>query len=174
MSDIPEAKPKNLTATYAAGQQPHAEQPAQQCNHCNGSGRMVRDQDHGTDQECFVCEGRGAVEPDQPAQQEPVAAECKFDSESEWGRCSVEHHNLVQSEPHNWPGYQTRLLYTTPQAPPQRQPLTDEQSRELFAAFVKKNLGDIAVMDGGRYISHKINNYWLVWQAAHGITKGEA
>lgn len=46
-----------------------AEQPAQQCNHCNGSGRMVRDQDIGTDQECFVCEGRGAVEPEQPAQQ---------------------------------------------------------------------------------------------------------
>lgn len=58
--------------------------------------------------------------------------------------------------------------------PPQRQPwvgLTDEQSRDLFAAFVKKNLGDIAVMDGGRYISHKINNYWLVWQAAHNIKK---
>lgn len=52
------------------------------------------------------------------------------------------------------------------------QPLTDEQNRELFAAFVKKNLGDIAVMDGGRYISPKINNYWLVWQEAHGITKG--
>jgi len=47
------------------------------------------------------------------AKGEPVAAECKFDQEKEWGRCSVEHHNLVQSEPHKWPGYQTRLLYTT-------------------------------------------------------------
>lgn len=31
------------------------------CNHCNGSGRMVRDQDIGTDQECFVCEGEGKI-----------------------------------------------------------------------------------------------------------------
>ena len=68
------------------------------------------------------------------------------------------------------PEWDTRVI-TTPPTP--AQPLTDEQNRELFAAFVKKNLGDIAVMDGGRYISPKINNYWLVWQEAHGITKGE-
>lgn len=42
----------------------------------------------------------------------PVAAQCKFDTESEWGHCSIEHHNLVQSEPHKWPTYNTRLLYT--------------------------------------------------------------
>lgn len=42
----------------------------------------------------------------------PVAAQCKFDTESEWGHCSVEHHNLVQSQPENWPQYNTRLLYT--------------------------------------------------------------
>jgi hypothetical protein len=52
-----------------------AEQPAQQeeCPHCLGSRRMVRDPDIGTDQECFVCDGTGYVEPEQPAQQEPVA-----------------------------------------------------------------------------------------------------
>ena len=54
-------------------------------------------------------------EPEQPAQQEPVAAECKFDREEKWVRCEIAHHNLVQSEPHKWPGYQTRLLYTRPQ-----------------------------------------------------------
>ena len=53
---------------------------------------------------------------EQPAQQEPVAAECKFEGTKEWVRCSVEHHNLVQSEPHKWPDYQTRLLYTSPPA----------------------------------------------------------
>jgi hypothetical protein len=42
----------------------------------------------------------------------PVAAQCKFDTETTWGWCSVEHHNLVQSEPDKWPQYQTRLLYT--------------------------------------------------------------
>jgi hypothetical protein len=32
------------------------------CRACNGSGRMVRDPDIGTDQECFVCEGSGVFE----------------------------------------------------------------------------------------------------------------
>lgn len=35
-----------------------------------------------------------------------------------------------------------------------------------FEAFVRTELGDIAVKDGGKYISPKINNYWRVWQAA--------
>jgi hypothetical protein len=48
------------------------------CGHCNGSGRMVRDPDIGTDQECFVCDGTGVSDdttpPAQPAPvQEPVA-----------------------------------------------------------------------------------------------------
>ena len=30
-----------------------------QCNACLGTGRMVRDPDIGTDQECFVCDGAG-------------------------------------------------------------------------------------------------------------------
>jgi hypothetical protein len=47
------------------------------CGHCNGSGRMVRDPDIGTDQECFVCDGAGV--PAAPAQ-EPVA-ECVWEHE---------------------------------------------------------------------------------------------
>jgi hypothetical protein len=35
-----------------------------------------------------------------------------------------------------------------------------------FEAFVKRELGDVAVMDEGRYISPKIQKYWLTWQAA--------
>lgn len=31
----------------------------EQCNACLGTGRMVRDPDIGTDQECFVCDGAG-------------------------------------------------------------------------------------------------------------------
>ena len=31
----------------------------EQCNACCGTGRMVRDPDIGTDQECFVCDGTG-------------------------------------------------------------------------------------------------------------------
>ena len=66
-------------------------------------------------------------EPVKPAQQEPVAAECNFVGTKEWGRCSVEHHNLVQSEPHKWPDYQTRLLYTSPPAQRTWVGLTDEE-----------------------------------------------
>lgn len=76
------------------------------------------------------------------AKDEPVAAECKFDQEKEWGRCSVEHHNLVQSEPNKWPGYQTRLLYATP---PQRTwvGLTDEDWFELAKA--QHGWGDLLI-----------------------------
>lgn len=35
-----------------------------------------------------------------------------------------------------------------------------------FERFVRGELGDVPVKDNGRYISHKINNYWRVWQEA--------
>ena len=41
-------------------------------------------------------------------------------------------------------------------------------SREAFDEFVRRELGDVPVMDMGRYISPKINNYWRTWQAATG------
>ena len=68
----------------------------------------------------------------QPAQQEPVAAECKFDREEKWVRCEIAHHNLVQSEPKKWPGYQTRLLYTSPPASKPWVSLTDEEIQKEF------------------------------------------
>lgn len=72
---------------------------------------------------------------EQPAQQqEPVAAECKFDREQKWVRCEIAHHNLVQSEPHNWPDYQTRLLYTSPPAQ-QQEPTATELSNGLALAL---------------------------------------
>jgi hypothetical protein len=77
-------------------------------------------------------------EPAQPAPvQEPVAAESKFDEEKKWGFCTIEHHKLVRSEPHRWPGYQTRLLYTTP---PQRTwvDLTDEETDDIIANAIDK------------------------------------
>jgi hypothetical protein len=50
--------------------QPAPMQDAQErdvCGCCNGSGRMVRDPDIGTDQECFACDGTGKVEQEEPA-----------------------------------------------------------------------------------------------------------
>ncbi|MCG9005894.1 hypothetical protein LH426_15725 [Laribacter hongkongensis] len=49
------------------------------------------------------------------AQAEPVAGQCKFSCESKWLPCSVEHHRHVLSCPEEWPGHETRLLYTAPQ-----------------------------------------------------------
>lgn len=54
-------------------------EPAQQepCGGCGGSGWVSRDPDIGTDQECFVCEGKGTVEPEQPAQRTWVGLDDK-------------------------------------------------------------------------------------------------
>jgi DnaJ-class molecular chaperone len=49
-----------LTAQPAPVQSAEREEPVW-CGHCNGSGRMVRDPDIGTDQECFVCDGTGVL-----------------------------------------------------------------------------------------------------------------
>ena len=96
-------------------------------------------------------------------EQEPVAAQCKFDTEKTWGPCSVEHHHLVQSEHEKWPQYQTRLLYTTP---PQRKPLTDE---EIGSCIDEVNLTS-------QYGHHHFGwhkQFARAIEAAHGI-KGEA
>jgi hypothetical protein len=48
--------------------EPKGEQhEGERCNACHGSGWVVRDPDIGTDQECFVCDGTGTVEPEQRA-----------------------------------------------------------------------------------------------------------
>ena len=47
--------------------------------------------------------------------------------------------------------------------------LEDKFSDEAFEAFVKSELGDIAVKDNGRYISPKICNYKRVWDHYKGL-----
>jgi hypothetical protein len=85
------------------------------CGHCNGSGRMVRDPDIGTDQECFVCDGAGV--PAAPVQ-EPVA----------WvysqGAAKVVSMNYV-------PGVRAIPLYTTPPATPDLQAELDATNRQV-------------------------------------------
>lgn len=41
---------------------------------------------------------------------EVAGAQARFIGD-DWVTCSVEHHNLVQSNPSEWPGYETRLVY---------------------------------------------------------------
>jgi hypothetical protein len=61
--------------------------------------------------------------------------------------------------------YEVAIFYrAAPPATPER--LTETQNRKAFEEFVKSEMGDIAVMDAGRYISPKIQNYWRVWEAA--------
>jgi hypothetical protein len=78
------------------------------CGHCNGSGRMVRDPDIGTDQECFVCDGAGV--PAAPVQED-------------WGPGPHECHSLTASvqEPVAWINAEKRtfewngpVLWNTP------------------------------------------------------------
>lgn len=52
--------------------------------------------------------------------------------------------------------------------------MTDKQRQADFEAFVRTNLGDVPVMDGGRYISPKINSYWLLWTASRKLALEEA
>jgi hypothetical protein len=90
------------------------------CGHCNGSGRMVRDPDIGTDQECFVCDGAGV--PAAPVQED-------------WGPGPHECHSLTAApvqepvawryrgilhdfDPSDWAEGPVTPLYTTPLAAP--------------------------------------------------------
>ena len=86
-------------------------------------------------------------------EQEPVAAECNFVGTKEWGRCSIEHHNLVQSEPHNWPKYQTRLLYTSPQKRA-LVGLTDEERMDVLLALNWDK--QLTHMDTAKHIEAKL------------------
>ena len=79
------------------------------CGACGGSGRVPRDPDIGTDQECFVCDGSGQ-QPKDP-EQEPVAWMDKY------GEIYKEVPELLSTD---------TPLYTTP---PQRKPLTGGDER---------------------------------------------
>ncbi|MBE5529217.1 hypothetical protein A9J41_14790 [Laribacter hongkongensis] len=74
----------------------------------------------------------------QSQQVEPVAGQCKFSCESKWLPCSVDHHYHVLSCPDEWPGYETRLLYTAPQpsSPPGWKLVPVEPTMEMLNAGV--------------------------------------
>ena len=66
------------------------------------------------------------------------------------------------------------LEWVAPTATTQNSACTKSKAREAFEAFVSSELGDVAVADEGRYISPKIQNYWLTWQAATDRAMAEA
>lgn len=69
------------------------------------------------------------------AAQQPVAAQSRFFGEKEWRWESVEQHNLVQASLHEWPGYETRLLYAEPQKP--IRPLTRKRMNAVLKSVAE-------------------------------------
>jgi hypothetical protein len=61
------ALPMGKRAAPAPAEPKGEQHEGERCNACHGSGWVVRDPDIGTDQECFVCDGTGTVEPEQRA-----------------------------------------------------------------------------------------------------------
>jgi hypothetical protein len=43
---------------------------------------------------------------------QPVAGQSRFTSQKDWQPCSYEHHLMVIANPSEWPGYETRALFT--------------------------------------------------------------
>ena len=70
--------------------------------------------------------------------QEPVAAQCRFPAVA-WAQCDVEHARMVMANPHEWKGYEVRLLYTTPPAAPVQG--CDFCNHPLYAGTKCKNCG---------------------------------
>lgn len=62
---------------------------------------------------------------------------------------------------------------TTPKASAPAPESAPQGEREAFEEFVRQELGDVAVMDEGRYISAKIQKYWLTWQAGRASIASE-
>jgi hypothetical protein len=142
-----------------------AKQPAQQepCGGCGGSGWVPRDPDIGTDQECFVCDGNGTVEPEQPApvQQEPVAVVSGYYG----GQCVILPIDPARIYNSNTP------LYTAPQPCPTcealaRTVMLDQTSHDTL----RKPLTDDEFAD----LWFKQSLDWMEFaraiEAAHGIT----
>lgn len=94
---------------------------------------------------------------------EPVGAQCKFDSEKSWGNCTIEHHAMVQKAKHEWPDYQTRLVYARPQ---RREPLTDVEKAAIFRRYAGVNDHDVSYLRCYRAgFDHIVSEI----EAAHGI-----
>lgn len=106
------------------------------------------------------------TQPQPPVQQEPVGAQARFndgETVTEWKSCSIERHNLVQSNRRFFSKYETRLIYTAPQ--PARQPLTDEQ---IVAVANKSRAAEAG--DAGYILPI---SFARAIEEAHGITGGQ-
>ncbi|RIQ16061.1 hypothetical protein D0850_16245 [Bordetella avium] len=49
------------------------------------------------------------------AMPEPVAAQSKFQTDAVWANCSLDHHKMVQGNPADRLGYETRCLFAADQ-----------------------------------------------------------
>ena len=102
----------------------------------------------------------------------PVGAECRFAGEAEWSRCSLEHHKLVQANPGDWPGYETRALYTHPAPSQERDKVDAEALRpDLLTRLrftlndAEKKLTDSQLVRRAHELAQKARN-WDEWDDA--------
>lgn len=61
-----------------------------------------------------MADAANALDSNPVSQGEPAAAESRF-SGCGWAKCDVAHALMVLASPDEWPGYEVRMLYTTPQ-----------------------------------------------------------
>jgi hypothetical protein len=70
------------------------------------------------------------------ADAQPVAGQSRFTSQKDWQPCSYEHHLMVIANPSEWPGYETRALFTRSDAGEvDRLNTVVEQQKNLIASL---------------------------------------
>jgi hypothetical protein len=70
------------------------------------------------------------------ADAQPVAGQSRFTSQKDWQPCSYEHHLMVIANPGEWPGYETRALFTRSDAGEvDRLNTVVEQQKNLIASL---------------------------------------
>lgn len=67
---------------------------------------------------------------------EPVAWQSRFESSKAWYECTKEHHDWVRRAPKEFPGYEARELFATPQ-PPQPDNLTSKSALKRIEVQAK-------------------------------------
>ena len=104
-----------------------------------------------------------------PPVQEPVAWLYKGDAEFDGKEWRDNIRVTTSKQVADWQGIDIQPLYTTPPAAPV--PLTDEQHRENFEAWFRKEYhGRLdRNMPDKSYNSPHANATWIGWSAAHGI-----
>lgn len=83
------------------------------------------------------------------AGKQPVAGQSRFTSQKDWQPCSYEHHLMVIANPGEWPGYETRALYTRSDAGEVDHLNTVVEQQKNLIASLRSDLMDPRRIDKG-------------------------